>query len=116
MAQGDPVWRGAAVVCLIGGLAAMAVLSAFGRWQAGLAVGLGLMLGSVNGFLARRTLTADVGVHVGSLGRLAALSMVAIVLAWPLGFQNAPLLIGGVAAAQLVLALVAALVAVESAR
>jgi hypothetical protein len=116
MALGDPVWRGAAMICGAAALVAFAVFTAFGNWHAGAAVALGLGLGVANGFLARRTLNADIGFQVGVLGRLGAMSAVAVALAWPLGFANAPLLIGGVAAAQLVQVLVAALVAVESAR
>jgi hypothetical protein len=106
--------RTTVLVCLGGALLALAAGSALGHWRAGLAVGLGLLAGSANGFLARRALRAGVGFGLTSLGRLTALSVVGLGLAALLGLQLAPLVLGGVAGAQVVLAVVSAVLAVRT--
>jgi hypothetical protein len=78
--------------------------SALSRWQAGLAVALGLLVGSANGFLVRRTLRSELGFRSASLLRLLALSVAGIGIASLLDLRLAPLVLAGMAVAQLVLA------------
>ena len=102
------------VACTAGAVLAAAVGLATGSWRGGVAVALGLLVGSVNGFLARRTLGADAGFRVTSLGRLAILSAVGLVLGALLGLPYVPLVLLGIAAAQLVLAVVSTLTMIRT--
>jgi hypothetical protein len=95
-------------------LVAAACGLAFGSWRAGLAVALGLLAGATNGFLARRALGAEASFGFTSLGRLALLSAVGLGLGALLGLQFVPLVLLGIAAAQLVLAVVASVTAVRA--
>ncbi len=103
------------VACAVGALAALAVGASVGHWEAGLAMALGLLVGSANGFLARRTLLAGVGFGFLSLTRMLVLSAVGIGLAALIGIQLAPLTLGGIALAQLALAVAALVAAVRQA-
>jgi hypothetical protein len=96
-------------------MVALAAGAAMGHWRAGLAVALGLLVGSANGFLAQRTLQAGVGFSFLSLTRLLVLSVVGIGLAALIGIQLAPLTLGGIALAQLALAAAALVAAVRQA-
>jgi hypothetical protein len=104
------------VACAVAALAALIGLAAAGRPLAGAAVGAGLLIGSLNGWLAERALGAGASFLATSLGRLALLSGAAIALAWAFGLQTAPLVLAGVAGAQLVLVAVAILATLEAAR
>jgi hypothetical protein len=101
------VCAGAAVLAAAGGLA-------LGAWRPGLALALGLLAGAANGFLARGALGLDTSFRATSLGRLLALSAAGVGLGALLGVQYVPLVLIGVAAAQLVLAVVAAVAAVRT--
>jgi len=102
------------VVCTAGALLAVAVGTALSSWRGGVAVALGLLVGSVNGFLVRRSLCADAGFRMTSLGRLAILSAVGLLLGALLGLPFVPLALLGIAAAQLVLALVSTVTALRT--
>jgi hypothetical protein len=80
------------------------VLTLAGRPLAGLAVGAGLVIGSVNGFMARRSLSASIGFHASSLARLGVLTAAGLGAGLLMGLDYAPLVIAGIAAAQLLLA------------
>jgi len=101
-------------VCLGGSLLAAAGGLALGSWRGGLAVALGLLVGAANGFLARRALYLEAGFSVTSLGRLALLSAIGLGLGALLGLVYVPLVLVGIAAAQLVLAVVASVTAVRA--
>ena len=103
-----------ALVCVAGALLAAAAGLALGSWRGGLAIALGLLVGATNGFLARRALGVEAGFGVTSMGRLAILSAVGLGLGVLLGLQFVPLVLIGIAAAQLVLAVVASVSAVRA--
>src|SRR5204862_6749670 len=96
------------VGCLATAAVALAALSIAGNARAGIAVALGLVLGSVNGAIAERALGAGFSVRLSSLPRLALLSGAAVGAGVLLGLDHAWLVILGVAAAQGVLVAVAA--------
>jgi hypothetical protein len=77
-----------------------------GQWRGGLAVALGLTAGALNGFLIRAAMTSSVGFRASSLGRLMIISALGVGLGALLGLQYIPLVIVGIAVAQLVMAAV----------
>lgn len=103
-----------AFVCVAGALIAAAGGLALGSWRAGVAVALGLLVGASNGFLARRSLDVQAGFGVTSVGRLALLSAAGMGLGALLGLQFVFLVLLGIAAAQVVLAVVAGVAAVRA--
>jgi len=118
--SGKTEFRGAspltttALVCTAGALIAAAGGLALGSWRAGVAVALGLLVGATNGFLARRALGVEAAFGVTSMGRLALLSAIGMGLGALLGVQFVPLVLIGIAAAQLVLAVVSSVAAVRT--
>ncbi len=64
--------------CLAAAVVVFAALALMGYTRAGIAVALGLVLGSVNGALAERALGTGVSVRLSSLSRLAVLTGAAI--------------------------------------
>jgi hypothetical protein len=94
--------------CLAAAVIVFAALALMGYTRAGIAVALGLVLGSVNGALAERALGTGVNVRLSSLSRLAVLTGAAIGGGLLLGADYAWLVILGVAGAQAVLVAVAA--------
>ena len=115
MRRGKLVYRNT-IACALLAMAALGALAAAERPLAGLALAAGLVIGSFNGWLAERSLTMDVAFRATSLGRLAVLSVVALGVGALLGLQNIPLVLIGVAAAQLVLVAFAVSSALEAAR
>ena len=105
---------GTVAACVAGGLAAGMGGALLGHWQGGLALGLGLLLGSMNGLLALRALGAGAGFAATSLGRLALLSAAGIGVAALIDLRLAPLVLVGIAVAQLVLAVVSAVTMVRT--
>jgi hypothetical protein len=103
-----------AVVCVAAALLAVAVGAAAGHWRAGAGVALGLLVGAANGFLARRALGIEANFGFTAMGRLALLSAIGLALGLLLGLPYVPLVLLGIAAAQLVLAVVATLTAVRA--
>ena len=97
-----------AAVCTAGALVAMAAGLGAGHWRAGAGVALGLLVGAANGFLARRALGIEAGFGFTAMGRLAILSAIG------LGLAYVPLVLLGIAGAQLVLAVVASVTAVRT--
>jgi hypothetical protein len=94
--------------CLVAAVIVFAALSLTGNTRAGMAIALGLVLGSINGALAERALGAGLSPRMSSLPRLAILSGAAIGGGLLLGTQYPWLVILGVAGAQVVLVAVAA--------
>jgi hypothetical protein len=87
---------------------------AVSEWRGGLAVALGLLVGSTNGFMARRSLSMGASFQLTSLGRLAALSAVGVGLGALIGMTYVPLVLIGLGAAQIVLAVVSTLTVVRA--
>ena len=106
--------RTTAVVCAACALLAAIGGLALGSWRGGAAVALGLLVGASNGFLARRALGIEVSFRVTSLGRLMVLSSIGLALGALLGLQFVPLVLLGIGAAQLVLAVVSTVTAVRA--
>lgn len=94
--------------CLVLAAIAVSALTLSGEWRAGLALGAGLVIGSVNGLAASRALDAPLGFQATSIFRLAVMTVAAIGVALLIGLQLAWLVLIGVAGAQLVLVAVAA--------
>jgi hypothetical protein len=93
--------------CGLAAVVSLAVLTALGHWTAGLALGAGLVIGSANSWLVRQAMAAGVAFGATGLGRLGLLSVAGMGFGALLGVQYIPLVIGGLAAAQLMLAGVA---------
>ena len=98
----------AILVTVVVAILIFVVLAIAGEVRAGVAVALGLVLGSVNGLVAQRALDSGVSVRLSSLPRLAILTIAAIGGGLLIGVSYAWLVILGVAGAQLVLVVVAA--------
>ena len=101
--------------CALAAGASLAVLAASGRPRAGVALAAGLLIGSVNPWLARRTLGMDVSFWIASLGRLAALTIAGLGAGLLLGAQDAVLTVVGLGVAQLLIAGLAARAVLERA-
>lgn len=89
-------WGGALVVAMTGILT--------GAPRAGLALAAGLVIGSVNGHLAVRSLGSEVSFRVTSIGRLAVLTVAALGAGFLLGPDVVWLALAGLALTSLVLA------------
>jgi hypothetical protein len=101
-------------VCAAGALLAAGAGTALGSWRGGVALALGLLAGSVNGFAARRSLGLDASFRLTSMGRLAILSAAGVGLGALLGLSYVALVLIGIAVAQVVLAVVSAVSAVRA--
>jgi hypothetical protein len=104
------------VACAVVAGAAFAVLTVAGRPLAGAALAAGLILGSANPWLARRSLGMEASFRTASLGRLGVLTAAGLAVGSLLGLQNAPLTIVGLGVAQLLLAGLAAKSSLEMLR
>ncbi|TMC03680.1 MAG: hypothetical protein E6J41_26715 [Chloroflexi bacterium] len=103
-----------AAVCAAAALLSLAAGLAAGHWRAGAGVALGLLVGAANGFLARRALGIEANFGFTAMGRLALLSVIGLALGALLGLPYVPLVLLGIAGAQLVLAVVASVTAVRA--
>ena len=95
-------------VCLAGGLLSTAAGVATGHWLPGLALAVGLLIGSLNGFLIRQTVRFELSFRLTSGLRLLALTAAAIGLAAIIDMSLVLFTLAGVAVAQVVLAVVSA--------
>lgn len=77
--------------------------------RAGVAIAAGLVIGSINGHLALRSLRSDASFRIASLGRLGALSAAGVGVGFLLGSDVVYFTVAGLAVAQLILAAVAAI-------
>lgn len=107
MNEGGAVVRTTMQACLLVGAAAFLVLALAGHAGAGLALAIGFGIGSVNGYLARRTLGLPLSFWTTSLARLVLLGTVAFGVALLLDARVAWLVLLGVGGAQMVMAGVA---------
>ena len=95
-------------VCLLLALATTTILGLEGELRAGLASGVGLVIGSANGLAAQGALGSPMGFRSSSFLRLGVMTGAALGASALLGVTYAWLVLIGVAAAQLVLVAVAA--------
>ncbi len=100
----DRTVRTAILATAVLAVAVLAGMASIGRLRAGLAIDLGLVIGSANGPMILRSV--QFGAQFGALafGRLLLLSLVGVGLGLVLGIDVLWLVILGLAAAQLVLA------------
>jgi hypothetical protein len=91
----------AAVLCLLGALV-------LGHPVAGALVGLGVLIGASNAYLAQWLLRSAVPMATTSLARIGVLTVVVLAVGLAVGIGRTFLLLFGVGAAQLVMAVSAA--------
>ena len=96
------------IACAVLALAGLALSAILGHPRAGLALAAGILIGSGNGFLAERALSLGGAFRATSLLRLALLSAAGLGAGLLIGLDVAWWSLVGLAAAQVVLALVAA--------
>lgn len=94
--------------CAAAAAVAVATGVALGQARAGVALAVGLLVGSVNGLLAQRGVASGLPMQASSLGRLAVLSAAGLGIGLLLGLDVAWLVLLGLAAAQVMLAIAAA--------
>lgn len=94
-------------VCMLVGSASVLALGLGGHLDAGLALAIGIGVGSTNGYLAKHTLGLEMSFWITSLGRLAVLSAAGLSVALLLDSAFAWLVPVGIAVAQMVMAGVA---------
>jgi hypothetical protein len=92
------------IACAAAAAVALALGALLGDWLAGGALAAGLVIGTSNGFLARRGLGSGLPMTGVSLARLVLLSSVALGVGLLFGLEEAWLAVLGLAAAQLLLA------------
>jgi hypothetical protein len=97
-----------AIACAAMALSAAVTSAALGHARPGLALAAGIVIGSANGYLARRALGSGISFRATSIARLAVLSAAGLAVGLLIGIDVAWLTLLGLAVAQLVLALVAA--------
>ncbi|TME57744.1 MAG: hypothetical protein E6I60_01200 [Chloroflexi bacterium] len=89
------------------GMAAVAVMAfgfTTGQVKNGVALAIGLLVGSANGLLVQRSLALGVGFTAVSLVRLLGLTGLGLGIGLLIGLSQVWLVVGGIAVAQLVLA------------
>jgi hypothetical protein len=96
--------RTATWACVVAAALALAAAVALGRPAAGLAIAVGLLAGSLNGYMARRSAGSELSFRAASVARLLLLSGLCLGAGLLLGLDVAWLAILGLAAAQLLLA------------
>ncbi len=96
--------RNAMVVSALGAGSALILGIALTQFRAGLAVAVGLLVGSVNGLLVQRSVSVGVGFTALSLVRLMVLTAVGLGIGLLIGLHQVWLVVVGMALAQLVLA------------
>lgn len=96
--------RSTIAVSAIAAIAAFIVGIALGQVRPGLALGIGLLVGSVNGILVQRSVSLGVGFTALSLVRLMLLTAFGLGIGLLIGLPQVWLVVVGMALAQLVLA------------
>jgi hypothetical protein len=107
VSEGEAVLRTTLRVCLLVGSASVLALGLGGHLDAGLALAIGIGIGSTNGYLAKHTLGLNMSFWITSLGRLTMLSAAGLAVALLLDPSFAWLVLVGIAAAQMMMAGVA---------
>ncbi len=96
--------RNTVVVSTVAAASVMAFAFATGQVKNGLALAIGLLVGSANGLLVQRSLALGVGFTAVSLVRLLVLTGLGLAIGLLIGLSQVWLVVGGIALAQLVLA------------
>jgi hypothetical protein len=96
--------RTAAITCAVAAVVAVIVYAVVGKPLSGVALGVGLLLGAVNGLAAAQLFKLPLPFVASSLARLVTLSMIGVAIGFALGVANIWLVILGLGAAQIVLA------------
>ena len=96
--------RNAVALSIIGGVAALVVGVALGQARSGLAIFVGLLIGSANGLLIQRSLLLGMAFTALSLIRLLFLTAIGLGIGLLIGLSQVWLVVAGIALAQLVLA------------
>jgi hypothetical protein len=102
---GEPL-RITVSVCLVAALLSATVGSAVGQRGAGLALAVGLLIGSCNGYLARGSVGAELDFRATSVVRLLLLSGAALGVAALIDLSVMPFALAGLGLAQVALAVV----------
>ena len=110
---GDPL-RTTVLVCVVGACLSLAVGVAVGGWRQGLLLGLGLLVGSSNGYLARGALRSELDFRLTSGVRLLAMTALAVGVAALIDVRLIPFAAAGLALSQLALAIAAGISMVRS--
>lgn len=92
------------VLSALGAGTALILGIALGQFRAGLAIAVGLLVGSVNGRLVQRSVSLGVGFTALSLVRLMVLTAVGLGIGLLIGLHQVWLVVVGMALAQLILA------------
>ncbi|MGH7902720.1 MAG: hypothetical protein ACREPA_01160 [Candidatus Dormibacteraceae bacterium] len=101
------VVRATAAACVAGAALSLVAGGVAARPVTGEALAVGLLIGSVNGGLAARSLGTDMDFRFASMGRLACLTAAGLMVGVLLGAAYVPLVVAGIAAAQMLLAVIA---------
>ena len=96
--------RNAMVLSALGAGMALILGIALGQFRTGLALAVGLLVGSVNGLLVQRSISLGVGFTALSLVRLMVLTALGLGIGLLIGLHQVWLVVIGMALAQLVLA------------
>jgi hypothetical protein len=91
----------------VSGLVAIGAVAfgiATGQLKSGLALAIGLLVGSANGLMVQRSLALGIGFTAVSLVRLLLLTGLGLGIGLLIGLSQVWLVVGGIALAQLVLA------------
>jgi hypothetical protein len=94
-------------ICASAAAIAFAVGLVLGQWRSGLLLGIGLLAGSANGYLARGALSSELDFRLTSGVRLLAMTAVAVGAAALFDIRLVIFAGAGLALSQLVLAVVA---------
>jgi len=96
--------RNTVAVSTVAAASVLAFGFATGQIKSGLALAIGLLVGSANGLLVQRSLALGVGFTALSLVRLLVLTGLGLGIGLLIGLSQVWLVVGGIAIAQLVLA------------
>ncbi|HEY9286836.1 MAG TPA: hypothetical protein VIT43_02315 [Candidatus Dormibacteraeota bacterium] len=96
--------RNAIALSIIAGVAALVIGFALGEPRSGVAVFIGLVIGSSNGLLIQRSLALGMAFTALSLARLLFLTGIGLGTGLLIGLSQVWLVVAGIAVAQIVLA------------
>ena len=96
--------RNTVLVAGVASIAAIVVAIALGQPRQGLALATGLLVGSLNGLLVKRSLALGMAFTALSLARLLLLTTFGLGIGLLIGLQQVWLVVAGIAIAQLLLA------------
>jgi hypothetical protein len=100
----DRLLRNTLALAVFAAIAVIGLAVALGQPRQGLALATGLLVGSGNGLLVKRSLALGMAFTALSLARLLLLTTLGLGIGLLFGLQQVWLVVGGIAIAQLVLA------------